>query len=104
MRKEIERRITNSEIENRKKKHEEKLKKLSELENSMTNSKGDYIKEEKNYKDDVLVLANINPDDGYAIVNRNELEKNYEIKQFKDYEYYIKRTRAVNVNSNLSSL
>ena len=60
--------------------------------------------EEKNYKDDVLVLANINPDDGYAIVNRNELEKDYEIKQFKDYEYYIKRTRAVNVNSNLSSL
>ena len=102
--KEIETRITNSEIENRKKKHEEKLKKLSELENSMTNSKGDYIKEEKNYKDDVLVLANINPDDGYAIVNRNELEKDYEIKQFKDYEYYIKRTRAVNVNSNLSSL
>lgn len=102
--KEIETRITNSEIESRKKKHEEKLKKLSELENSMINSKGDYIKEEKTYKDDILVLANINPDDGYAIVNRNDLEKNYEIKQFKDYEYYIKRTRMVNVNSNLSSL
>ena len=78
------------------------MKQLNEKADGVINSKGDYIKEEKIYKDDTLVLANINPDDGYAIVNKNDLDREYEIKQFKDYEYYIKRTRAV--NSNLSSL
>ena len=102
--KEIEARITQLEIEVRKQKHNEKLKKLSELEENMKNSKGDYIKEENIGNNAQLVLANINPDDGYAIIPKSELDKAYEIKNFKDYEFYIKRTRILHYNSNLSSL
>ena len=89
--KEIEAMIIKQEMENRKKKHEDKMKKLLELEESMKTSKDNYIEEEQPDPRDPYVLACINPDEGYSIIKQSELDKHYERKEFKDYEFYIKK-------------
>ena len=89
--KEIEAMIIKQEMENRKKKHEDKMKKLLELEESMKTSKGDYIEEEQPDPRDPYVLACVNPDEGYSIIKQSELDRHYERKEFKDYEFYIKK-------------
>jgi hypothetical protein len=83
--------INANEIRLRKEKHNRKLKKLLDLEEHLKNSRGNYIIENNEFNDD-FILANIDPNKGYEIITREELNKNFEEKKFKDYEYYIEKT------------
>ena len=83
--------INANEIRLRKEKHNRKLKKLLDLEEHLKNSRGNYIIENNQFYDD-FILANIDPNKGYEIITREELNKNFEEKKFKDYEYYIEKT------------
>ena len=83
--------INTNEIRLRKEKHNRKLKKLLDLEKDLKNSRGNYIIENNEFNDD-FILANIDPNKGYEIITREELNKNFEEKKFKDYEYYIEKT------------
>ena len=83
--------INTNEIRLRKEKHNRKLKKLLDLEEHLKNSRGNYIIENNQFDDD-FILANIDPNKGYEIITREELNKNFEEKKFKDYEYYIEKT------------
>ena len=84
---EIKNIINNNEINLRKKKHEKKLEKLIDLEAQLTKSSGNYIIQNNDDKD--FILANIDPYKGYEIITMNDLQKNFQLKKFKDYEYYI---------------
>ena len=82
--------INANEIRLRKEKHNRKLKKLLDLEEHLKNSRGNYIIENNQFDDD-FILANIDPDKGYEIITRHELNNNFQEKKFKDYEYYIEK-------------
>ena len=82
--------INANEIRLRKEKHNRKLKKLLDLEEHLKNSRGNYIIENNQFDDD-FILANIDPDKGYEIITRQELNNNFQEKKFKDYEYYIEK-------------
>ena len=66
------------------------MKKLLDLEEHLKNSRGNYIIENNQFDDD-FILANIDPDKGYEIITRHELNNNFQEKKFKDYEYYIEK-------------
>ena len=66
------------------------MKKLLDLEKDLKNSRGNYIIENNEFNDD-FILANIDRNKGYEIITREELNKNFEEKKFKDYEYYIEK-------------
>ena len=82
--------INANEIRLRKEKHNRKLKKLLDLEEHLKNSRGNYIIENNEFNDD-FILANIDPNKGYEIITRQELNNNFQEKKFKDYEYYIEK-------------
>ena len=87
----IENEITSEEIKIRKEKHDKKLEILCELEKEMENEKGDYIEKDEHDKNEEFYLSNIDPDGGLNIVTLNEIEKNFYKKEFKDYEFYLKK-------------
>ena len=82
--------INANEIRLRKEKHNRKLKKLLDLEEHLKNSRGNYIIENNQFDDD-FILANIDPNKGYEIITRQELNSKFQEKKFKDYEYYIEK-------------
>ncbi len=63
------------------------MEKLIDLEAQLTKSSGNYIIQNNDDKD--FILANIDPYKGYEIITMNDLQKNFQLKKFKDYEYYI---------------
>ena len=89
--KEIKADVISEQINLRREKHNEKLKKLSLLEETLKNSRGNYVIKNYNNNNDEFILANIDPNRGYDIISLKEFEENYQKKTFKDYEYYIKK-------------
>lgn len=89
--KEIKADVISEQINLRREKHNEKLKKLSLLEETLKNSRGNYVIKNYDNNNDEFILANIDPNRGYDIISLKEFEENYQKKTFKDYEYYIKK-------------
>ena len=89
--KEIKADVISEQINLRREKHNEKLKKLSLLEETLKNSRGNYVIKNYDNNNDEFILANIDPNRGYDIISLKEFEENYKKKTFKDYEYYIKK-------------
>lgn len=89
--KEIKADVISEQINLRREKHNEKLKKLSLLEETLKNSRHNYVIKNYDNNNDEFILANIDPNRGYDIISLKEFEENYQKKTFKDYEYYIKK-------------
>ena len=89
--KEIKADVISEQINLRREKHNEKLKKLSLLEETLKNSRHNYVIKNYDTNNDEFILANIDPNRGYDIISLKEFEENYQKKTFKDYEYYIKK-------------
>ena len=89
--KEIKADVISEQINLRREKHNKKKKKLSLLEETLKNSRGNYVIKNYDNNNDEFILANIDPNRGYDIISLKEFEENYQKKTFKDYEYYIKK-------------
>jgi hypothetical protein len=88
--KELDLQITMDEIKERKMKHDDKLNMLEELEKTMAQKK--CVNENENLNEDKgLFLANIKKGDGYYILTKEELLKDFKQEEFKKFEYYVKK-------------